>query len=71
MILFIVWNSAEMFTAVIIFQWNSGGFGKFNFKNEITYINILKEIKLSFADSVLVCLEHPRDSNLKITKLYR
>lgn len=47
-----------------------GGPGKFDFKNEITYINISKEIKLSFADNALVCLKHQRDSNLKITKFY-
>lgn len=40
-----------MFTAVIILQCYFGGSGNFNFKDEITYINILKEIKLSFGDN--------------------
>lgn len=34
-------------------------------------MNILKEIKLSFADNALVCLEYQRDCNIKMTKFYR
>lgn len=60
-----------MFTAVIIFQCYFEGSGKFNFKNEITYINILEEIKLSFADNALIFWRHQRDSNLKLMKFYR
>lgn len=56
-----------MFTAVIIFQCYLG-FQQIQFENEITYMNILKEIKLSFADNALVCLEYQRDCNIKMTK---
>lgn len=59
-----------MFTAVIIFQCYLG-FWQIQFLNEITYINILKEIKLSFADNALIGLGHQRDCSIKITKFYR